>query len=95
MKVLIKGQAFDFDLTAMSNREGMAIERVTGMTYSQWSEAVRSGSMLALTALVWVLERRTRPDLRFDDVEFSLDDIDVQEDGPDASDPAEASSETG
>lgn len=60
------------DLLALriTNKEAMAIERATGLDFGEWQDKVDSGSVLAQTALVWVIRRRDDPTLRFDDVEY-------------------------
>lgn len=85
MKLTIDGEAFEFDESHMTNVEGMAIERATGMLYGEWAEALQKGSMLAQTALVWVVKKRREPALRFDDVVFSSVEVETPE--GDASDP--------
>lgn len=71
MKITVDDKVYDFDLTRITNVEGMAIEKVTDKTYLEWSEALQAGSMLAATALVWIIQKRQEPTLRFEDVEFS------------------------
>ena len=90
MKFLIDGETVEFDTERITNVEGMAIERVTGMLFGEWGELLNKGSMLAITALVWIIRKRQDPPLRFDDVLF--EQFEPLEDAPagDASDPAEA-----
>ena len=78
MKIIVDGQAYEFDMTRITNVEGMAIEKATGGTYQEWADSLQAGSMLALTALVWVVRKRSEPTLTFDQVEFSH--ISVEED---------------
>ena len=91
MKLTIDGEVFEFDASRMTNVEGMAIEKATGLLYAEWAEALSKGSMMAQTALVWVIKKRQEPTLRFDDVVFTtveIDDGDEQAEQADASDPA-------
>lgn len=55
--------------------EAEAIEKVTGMTFGQWGQALMNGSSLASRALVWVLRKREEPTLRFRDVDFAVGDL--------------------
>jgi hypothetical protein len=71
VKLTIDGEVYDFDMTRITNVEGMAIEKVTGKTYVEWAEAMQAGSMLAVTALVWIVRKRQEPTLQFEQVEFS------------------------
>lgn len=97
MKLTVNGESHDFDPASITNREAMAIEKVTGMTFGQWSDALKERSVLAMTAMVWVVQRRSQPALRFSDVDFALgaltvatDDVAETEQVPGV-DPTEAS----
>lgn len=57
--------------------EAEAIEKVTGMTFGQWGQALMNGSALAGRALVWVLQKREDAPLRFRDVDFPIGDLSV------------------
>ena len=75
-QVKIRGEVYDADPGKIRFSEAKAIENVTGLTYTQWDALLAAGSATAAQALVWVLMRRTNPDLRFDDVEdLAMDDI--------------------
>lgn len=52
--------------------EAEAIERVTGLTFMEFGQALVRGSMAALRALVWVLLKRQEPTLKFADVDFPI-----------------------
>lgn len=85
MKITVDGTPYEFDMDRMTNVEGMAVERVTGMLFSEWAETLRNGSMLALTALVWVIQKRTNPPLRFQDVSYEMAGLVIEdEDAADA-----------
>lgn len=78
MKLTVDGEVFDFDMTRITNVEGMAIEKATGGTYVEWAQSMEAGSMLAVTALVWIVRKRQEPTLRFEDVEFTT--ISIEQD---------------
>lgn len=91
----IQGVEYSFDEGDISNREAMAIERTTGVTFGEFGKLLEQGSMLGLTALVWTVQRRTNPTLKFGDVDFKLGDVDVvtTDDAPaDPGEPASAES---
>jgi hypothetical protein len=69
---------WDFDPSKLMSPEAIAIERLTGMTFGEWQDALSRGSMLALQALLYVLLKRETPTLKFDDVQFCNDDVDVE-----------------
>jgi hypothetical protein len=80
MKISIDGRCYEFE--RITNIEGMALEKATGMTFGEWGQALESGSMLATTALVWLVMRREQPDLRFGDVEFDPAELNIEQDDP-------------
>jgi hypothetical protein len=77
---------YDYEPGSMTNSEAMAIEKVMGKTFDQWMKDLTAGSMYATTALVWHLQRRENPGLRFDDVTFTLGDFDIVPDEETTSD---------
>ncbi len=94
VKISLGDQSWEFELGRMLNVEIMAIERQTGMTAAEFEDALNKGSMTAHTALVWVIRKRTEPELRFEDVVFNASDLDVSPvEDPAAEGKGEASSE--
>lgn len=71
-------QRWEFDPDKLMSPEAEAIERHTGMDYSEWARRVGSGSMLALHGLLFVMLKRTEPTLRWDQVVFSIGDVDFE-----------------
>lgn len=69
MKIRVSGEEFEVDPSKLTFGEAKRIEQSTGLTFSKWGEQLAAGSVSALQALVWTLLRRTRPDVRFDDIE--------------------------
>jgi hypothetical protein len=59
----------------MMTTEAEVVEKVTGMTFVAWGQALMEGSTLAGRALVWVLLKREDPTLRFRDVVYSVDSL--------------------
>jgi hypothetical protein len=91
-KVTIDGQVFDYDPNRMLNTEAIAVQKVTGMRMKEWSAALEEGDAFALTGLVWLLWRRSGHEVAFDEVEFDIGSIRIEEDadlGAEA-DPTEA-----
>ena len=91
-KVTIDGQVFDYDPTRMLNTEAIALQKVTGMRMQEWTTALTEGDAFALTGLVWLLFRREGREMPFDEVEFDIGSISLEEDAePEAdADPTEA-----
>ena len=74
----VEPESWDFDPAKLMNPEAEAIERHTGMTYGEWLEALGKSSMLALHGLRYVFLKRKRPTLKWDDVQFSISEVDME-----------------
>ena len=64
----------------MPTTEAEEIEKVTGMTFTEWGQALMNGSTVAGRALVWVLKKRDlvgeeRRAFRFRDVVYTVDSL--------------------
>jgi len=79
-KVTVDGQVFDYDPSKMLNTEAIALQKVTGMRMPEWTKSLSEGDAYALTGLVWLLWRRNGREVAFDDVEFDIGSIDLQDD---------------
>lgn len=74
-------QSWEFDPEDADNLEAEAIELVgdeTWDSYAQWLFLMGRGNMRAIRALLWILLRRTNPDLDFNEVRFRTSDIAVE-----------------
>lgn len=78
--------AWEFEPNKLMSPEAEAIERHTGMTYNEWTQAVTKGSMLALHGLLYVMLKRKEPTLKWDSVQFCLDDVDFELDDTETAD---------
>lgn len=83
-QIAIDDEIYDFDILGMTNKEAMDIENVTGKTFDGWFKALSTGSAAAMTALVYIVKKRTQPGLRFDDVEFVISKVQLDPNGEDA-----------
>lgn len=54
------------------------IERRSGMPWGEFNQALARGSILCRRALLWHFLRRTHPTLRFEDVDFALDELKLE-----------------
>lgn len=93
--IKIGEHVLDIDPAKLLNVEFIAIERATQgrLTMNALNKAMQAGSMEAITALVWVLRKRHEPQLRFDDVTFSLMDVEALDDDGNVVDTADALSD--
>jgi len=90
VKITVDGQVYDYDPAKMLNTEAIALQKVTGMRMTEWTTALTEGDAFALTGLVWLLWRRNDRDVSFDEVEFDIGSIDLQDDEPAPEVPTEA-----
>lgn len=70
-------KTWEFKPTKMLSVEAEAIEDVTGWTYTEFGEKFMAGSTKAYHALLWVLLRRSTPGLKYDAVQFAMDEISI------------------
>ena len=87
MLITVDGTQYEFDQDKFMLSEATAIEKVCGCTFQEWGERLQKGSMEAIQALVWIVQKRVNPELRFKDVDFPLASIEIVEDEPDPTDP--------
>lgn len=69
---------WDFDPDRLMSPEAVAIERLTKLTFAEWTEAVQRGSVLALHALLYVMLKREIPSLKPSEIEFSMSEVDFE-----------------
>ena len=61
----------------LGSTEAEDIEKVTELTFAQWGQQLMNGSALCGRALVWVLLKRQNPGLRFRNVHFRMNELDI------------------
>lgn len=71
-------KSWEFEFERLLSPEVMAIEKLTKMSFGEWTQAVGSQSMTAIHALVWIFLKRETPALKPEQVTFSMADIDVE-----------------
>lgn len=71
----IGDETYEFDPNKFMNVELIAVERETGMTSFDWQNKLNQGSMIAVTALIWVLRKRQGKIQQFDEIEFETDTL--------------------
>lgn len=94
MNITIAGVKYEFDSEKLMLSEARSIEKVCGCTFQEWSERLQSGSMEALAALVWIVQKRENPELRFSEVDFEIGSVEIDEDEVDEVNPTVPSSDT-
>jgi hypothetical protein len=85
MKLVVEGQAYEFDQGRLTVKEARLIKGATGFTVNAWQQALGELDADAVAALVWLLRRRNGElGLAFDDVDFDLSSLTVEDDGPES-----------
>lgn len=77
-------QVFEFKPGKLMSPEAEAIERHTGLTYKQFTEALGETSVLATHALLYVFLKRGNPTLKYDQIQFCMDEIEIDLDDDEA-----------
>lgn len=70
-------KVWQYQQSELSSREAEDVEEATGMLFAEWQMKVLQGSMRARRGLLWMLLKRDDPKLRFDDVAFRVDELEV------------------
>ena len=85
----VEPKSWEFDPDDADNLEAELIEVVGGDawdSYLQWLNLMGRGNMRATRALLWILQRRTDPDLDFNEIRFRTSEIATEaiddEEGP-------------
>lgn len=75
-------KTYVLDRDSLLNTEAIAIEAATGRTLLDVFNGLPEVSMICITAVVWILRRREEPELRFEDVQFAISDLDLEDPDP-------------
>ena len=71
-------QRWEFQPGKLRSAECEAIEKRTGMPYgSEFKEKLLQGNTAARRALLWTMLRRTHHTLRYDDVDFADEEVQI------------------
>lgn len=75
-------QSWEFDPDTIDNLDAEVLEIVGGDfwdSYGRWFELLGRGNIRAIRALLWILQRRTNPDLDFNEIRFSVNQVSLEE----------------
>lgn len=70
-------QRFDFDLSRCRVKEREAVEKRTEMAWGAFKAGLAEENTTALRGLLWMMLRRVHPTYRWDDVDFSDEELTV------------------
>jgi hypothetical protein len=79
-RLIVNGQELDLDLSKLLNVEVIALTKAIGVKFSEIGQKLADYDFETITALVWILRKRTEPTLRFDEVEFEIGSMRVEDD---------------
>lgn len=80
----VEPKSWDFDPDKLMNAEAEAIERHTGWTYGEFVDKFGNASILAIHALLFVFLKRSTPTLLWEQVQFSMSEVDMELDDAEA-----------
>lgn len=73
--ITVRGKSYEFDLLEITAAEATAVEKATGLNgFAWWKSLANEPSVEAIHGLLFVLQRRDDPRLRFEDVQFTVAD---------------------
>lgn len=70
-------ESYSFDPRRFLNVEFIAIERETGLTSAGFQDGLNRGSVMAATALIWVLRKRHGRPCEFDSIEYPANSFEI------------------
>ncbi|MFD9319284.1 hypothetical protein ACFWDQ_16570 [Streptomyces sp. NPDC060053] len=70
-------QRWRYNPRKLMSAERENIERLTGSTWSDFTKKVVEGSSLCRRALLYTFLKRSNPPLKFDDVDFAWDELEL------------------
>ena len=82
MKLSVEGHEYPLDLTSIRTKEAIALQKATGFTVKQLMEALQEMDAVAITGIVWLAWSRAGNKIEFDDVDFDLMSVQIEEDTP-------------
>lgn len=92
MKITVEGTAYDYDPSRLGMREGMELERVTGMSFDEIQRGLGTMRPAAVGALIYLLKRRAGEEVDWSTLDFDILSIQVEDD-PEPPGPTEAADE--
>lgn len=92
--LVVDGKELPFDLGKLLNVEVIALTKATGIKFNELGPRMQAMDYEAITAIVWILRKRTEPDLRIGDVTFPIDSFELVADEDDEPDPKDQTPES-
>lgn len=83
MKVTVDGQVYDYDANRLMVREAMELQQRTGMNLSRWQVGLQEGDPQAILGLVYLVKQRAGEKPVWDEVDFDLGAVEIEDDEAD------------
>lgn len=77
-------RVFDYQPGKLLSPEAEKIEDLTGWSYAEFGQHLMTSSMKAFHALLYIFLKRSNPTLKYDQVIFSFDEVDIAYDQAEA-----------
>lgn len=78
MRLTLDGKTYDYYPHLMMNVEAIAVEEKAGLTLAELGRQLVKGSAKAVTAILWVMRKRSEPALRYTDVTYPIGDLTME-----------------
>jgi hypothetical protein len=79
VKIVLGGEAYEYDGSKAPMSEALAIEKVYERRYAEWQQDLAAGSARAMCVLAWIIWRRDGRDVPFGDIIDGTADFDLLE----------------
>lgn len=70
-------QSWEFHPKKLRAVEAELLERRTGLTWDEFASKVQQGYIPARRALLWLFQWRQHPKLRYEDVDYQMDELEL------------------
>lgn len=77
-KFRFEGKVYEVGRLMLS--EAKAMQKATGYTMGEFEKRLELGDVECIAALIWVMQKREQPDLRYDDVDGDMATFEPVED---------------
>lgn len=74
-----KFEGVEYEFRGLRLKEAIDIQKVTGYTIGQFEERVTEGDVVCIAALIYIMQKRRNPNLRFEDVDGDMESFDIIE----------------
>src|SRR5690606_11730031 len=74
-----KFEGVEYEFRGLRLKEAIDIQKVTGYTIGQFEERVTEGDVVCIAALIYIMQKRSNPTIRFEDVDGDMESFDIIE----------------